>query len=445
MARLNEGSSFDAICPELVDRILDKLVVAEGGANWRDLASVNKAFRESACRCSQTLVIGKDTSSGPWCVWPNTYQLNLQVADAASGTCNTAQVRALRKEIALHPRLSGLLIKDRLAAEGLWPAVSRFRWTSFVGHQGEAWHFFALLSGAKVSLKKLVLNLSKVTRSLNLYDDILRIVRAFPNLEELTLGIPEGTNCSGSSTWRPDDGKPNKLHSITFSEYYFPDWWRAFELLPSCLTNLTKLSFQCYDRPSVLQPPVNMKSLFSYFTLLQTVSIDVRSGEAPFLLLENVAAHCPGNLRNLRLFVPAPSDHSPSAPGALSLSKLQNSCPELERLIISCGEVATLPKFKKLVLESGLERDKDTGSKEFLESLRKSALVLEETKMEIAPESMSGRSCSTLDLTMFRFIVPVRWPWSSTLVRQSGFDKKQRLLGEERTVQSWCDAFCYKI
>ncbi|GAQ87628.1 hypothetical protein KFL_003660080 [Klebsormidium nitens] len=129
-------SVFDALYPELLDCILRRAAVHSSRA-WKRLALVNKAFQDSALRCSGTLVLrrGGLLTKGPLKLRP------LQGAEACA---------ALSKEIGARPRVSRLVLKgDVKLAAAFLPAILEFgaRWISLETLQLDV-HYDKTLSSA---------------------------------------------------------------------------------------------------------------------------------------------------------------------------------------------------------------------------------------------------------------------------------------------------------
>jgi hypothetical protein len=100
---MDRGSVFDLVCPDLLDSIVEKAASGDSPSKAEHLAGVNRAFRASACRCSQTLVIRK---------------LGEKKRLEAQRAC-----RLLSKEMGMRPKLSKLVVRNGASAVDIWAAV----------------------------------------------------------------------------------------------------------------------------------------------------------------------------------------------------------------------------------------------------------------------------------------------------------------------------------
>jgi hypothetical protein len=161
-----KSSASDLLCPELMDNIVER-VARDSPSSLKQLARVDRAFRDATRRCSQTLVIWRPLKRGE------------------------EQRRAARacKEMSLRPKLSKLVVKigdTNKVNAGLWEAVSTFQWTSIVTNmsRGRCVKFF---SSSRSSLRSLTIIFRRVPCQPRIEPNIRPLVQAFPNLEELTV------------------------------------------------------------------------------------------------------------------------------------------------------------------------------------------------------------------------------------------------------------------
>lgn len=384
MAPRNEESPFELLCPELVDRVLVR-VVADKGLTLEEMAKVSQTFRDSAWRFSRKLTL---TGSGEENAWrENPTPPTLQVAEGASGVDDEA-VKALSEAIRLRPGLSTLVI-DRKASEDLWPAIESYAWTSVMLH---CVAFPPPLSGSRMTLKRFSVTLRGLIKR-DAVEYVRRYLEAFPLLENLMLSIPEGAVLSAEEEdprLRPEV-QANKLSSLTFAGGPFGEWWNAFMAPPASSTNLERLSFRCYYYHPSQAPPPETRRVCSNFTRLQSLSLDIWTDHSARFLLESLTEHC-HFLRHLQVFAgPDEITRATQNKEPLRLWKLVENCPDLERLVISQTEVAkTYEDFGQLALEHGIVprgRDEDLRSSCKMQYL---VMILKESAVDAY---QSSRTC----------------------------------------------------
>lgn len=433
MARCN-AVAFEALCPELIDRILER-VVAERGSTWKALATVNKAFLDSFRRCSKSLVIEsqKGKMEAPE---PGSLQSNLQIAVLFERQ-ERAQSKAFVKELKLRPRLSRLIMRETRPLADILSALSQVHWSSVTTHPCDAWHVLKFLSGSKSSLKKLDLKLGDCFFR-DLYDDIQRIMRAFPALESLKLNVSEKRHdYSVEGPWRLG-ASPNNLRDLAIAGVTFSPWWEPFRALPACLTGLSRLSFKCDDTSPILPPKLKSLAIGLDFTCLQTLSLEIRTLQSTLAVLESVTEHCPC-LRDLQVCaIPKRFERitAPEYEKQLQISALVKKCPALERLVISWGQVLASGDFLELLLSGGFETDAP-----YLvdrDVFRAMIVLLRESSIEA---ELLEQSTSLKSVSLFRFLFPTCSPWSSLRLDNPRF--KKWLLGERRNENLWCKIFCW--
>jgi hypothetical protein len=160
-------SSFDSLCPELLDSIFERVATDDPPA-LKQLARVNTAFSDAAKKCNQALVL-RPLKKKP-------------IQDALHA------YEVLSEGLRLRPKLSRLVVKQG-APTGRLGAVATVAWRSAsiaegpLGPPPSAVQCAQRLSAARVSLRSLDLTSS----SFHLSEDIPGIVGFFPNLENLKL------------------------------------------------------------------------------------------------------------------------------------------------------------------------------------------------------------------------------------------------------------------
>jgi hypothetical protein len=175
MAHENGGvSSFDSLCPELLDSIFEK-VARDDPPALKQLGRVDTAFSDAAKKCHQALVLR-----------PLKMQQQPQEAPHA--------FEVLSEELRSRPKITRLVVK-RGAPTGLLGAVATVAWRSASieerpsGPPLSAVQCAQRLSAARISMRSLDLTSSRF----HLWEDIPSIVDFFPNLEDLRL---RGQVCS---------------------------------------------------------------------------------------------------------------------------------------------------------------------------------------------------------------------------------------------------------
>jgi hypothetical protein len=170
---LERASSFDLLCPELLDLIFEK-AARDNPLPLKQLARVNTAFSDAAKRYAQALVLRT---------------LEKKPTQEAPHACEV-----LEEELRSRPKLSRLVVKEG-APTSLLGAVATVAWRSASIKEGpsvpplSAVQCAQRLSAARVSMRSLDLTSS----SFHLSEDIPSIVEYFPNLEHLQLC---GQSCS---------------------------------------------------------------------------------------------------------------------------------------------------------------------------------------------------------------------------------------------------------
>lgn len=426
MALRNDESPFEALCPELVERVLD-MVVADKRSPLRELAQVNKTFREYARRCTRTLKLTSDSVKG---VTGKTHK-GWQVAELGFGKHDKAEV--LFEALRSRPRLSTLVLEEG-AYGGLWQALSKYAWSSVaVDHVDAEWYSFPPLSGSKFTLKTLSLGLKdRYNLRRDVFKDIQRILHAYPMLETLSLsnrGYLEFT----AGPWR-SQLQASKLSSLTFSGGHLNNWWDVFGVLPACSTALASLNFQCYyDHPAQARLPQPVRTLCSQFTRLQTIFLDVWTSHSARFVVESLTRLC-RYLQHLEVFAnPNTINIRTEYREPLRIWKIVESCPELEHLVVSQAEiVGSDGEFQKLALQHEVVSKETTSW-----NVSRSVLILNDN----AIEAESSTSASSLkEIRLFRCIVAPYTSWVC-LRRDDPRIKEYSLLGQDETVQSWCKCF----
>lgn len=421
------GSIFDALHPELLDCILRR-AAGHSSSTWKRMSLVNKAFQESAQRCSETLALrrGGQLTKGPLKLRP------LQGAEACA---------ALSKELGARARVSRLVLKgDAKTVAAYLPAILEYgdRWISLevdVPEQKFA-RVVELLPKLQGSLRRLRISVrrkytgysyrvSESTANL----DIGNVVRAFPDLESLSIKGPhllQARKREEDSTVA-EDLLCSNLTSLSISQ---PGVWnlqQALSYLPAaCVLNLRSLRVQCaVASPFRLPGFIAQHTCHSPLTQLQALRLDVRYTQTPSdVLLKEVAERCMC-LRQLSIFFSPCSSYNPRPP-APNLPNFAEKCPDLERLVISQGGMVARSEFVELSHESGL-------------AVRWSAadtkiLILEDGDNEHA-EVRCGKDCS---VTFFTCIVSY---WANS-IDLNDLEIRKRAFGKPAAVRKWCDAFC---
>lgn len=319
-----EGDSFDMLCPELLDIIVQKAAEMNPRGLER-LSQVSKAFWDSSRRCSRALVLhspGRRLRSESETTQP------LGVEEACS---------SLIKQMSLRPNLSKLVLNKGAETHLRQAALTGVRWSSVEADcacEQSIESFIELLLPSKVFLRKLDLD---SIHSLRGYVDshIQDLLRAFPGLETLTLrGRRRILNGSGIKFESVD----NRLTSLDFANMDFQNLRDASLYLPDSLCYLCSLRLRwgtCNLSPD--WPPAKFVRL-PQLTHLQTLRVDIFYGWSSQLnsLLNDVAAHCP-SLK--RLFVHVSPYHTAERIGDRSVlhlpPHLSEKCPELEQIVIS--------------------------------------------------------------------------------------------------------------
>ncbi|GAQ88654.1 hypothetical protein KFL_004490010 [Klebsormidium nitens] len=406
------GVSFEALCPELLDCILQK-AIKKHPISLKHLVRVNKAFRDSAWRCTTTLVIPNPRFRGN----------DESEADVSA---------ALLEETKLRPNLSKLVTGSEVEGR-LWPALSAVRWSSMEASisEGSISGFVKLHLVSRDSLRRLEIALDGCWRY---HYDILYFLQAFPMLESLIL---RGERCFPGPSWA-HTGKdyerlmenPNSLTSLDFTDIDFEDLAHASSFLPASLRDLRCLRLQCgKDRYNVensgsARPALPFDVLSTPLAHLQTLRLDAWDHRSSGSMLEKVAQSCP-NLQ--RLFLHA-SPHSTDRCTAavrpiLQLPEFSEKCPDLKELVISRGEVIWRGHFLALAREHGLK----------MRTSESKILIVDDERCE--GRERCGALCS---VTVLRCILPHKAPW----IDWDDTETRKRAVGEEATVRKWCKAFC---
>jgi hypothetical protein len=321
MAQSRNGSvsSFDLLCPELLNDIVEK-VAKDDPASLKQLAKVNKAFLEAEQKCRQTLVIRG---------WP---QNGAQKRERAA-----VERRQLSKELSERPKVSKLILTGE-APTSLLTALSRIHWKSAtIGtcglHLPEV-QCAQRLSGARSSLRTSVLTSSSV----KLYKDIRCMVEFFPNLQALTL---RGMICYNSDpqlvfspvcrSLPPDDINVNlerlDVSHLKLSSHLYSQLPRVLR----CLKNLKSLktwAFDGFTDFTLLDDHVHLSRLQCLHLELFTTYLPGDNS-----VLQSVASHCP-SLEKLIIVSTRPYLETQSEE-PVNILNLLDKCPNLEHLFIS--------------------------------------------------------------------------------------------------------------
>jgi hypothetical protein len=404
-------SAFDLICPDLLDCIVEKAASGKSGPSTLEhLARVNKAFRASARRCSQTLktLVIRKFGKKNWL--------------EAQRAC-----KLLSKEMGMRPNLSRLVVRNGASTADLWAAVSAIQWTSFKGYvhvKGPSWvrDYISSIPVARTSLKTINLNLgsSKVEfRTFNLDSDIRSLVQALPKLEELTLcearihvNGPFGSRRPEEQGLEPDaDGSYltslDILRSSVFRSYCSP---RHFMHLKH-LSALSSLKFRCWPHDVTWGVSFWPNDSFRW-EHLQTLHRVVCTEILRAFMLQSVAKQCP-NLCYLALSSSPPNEKfATPAGGRFSILDTIEKCPKLERLFISRGEMVGKAVFQQLVQEIKGSGSAMEGIAEITPARRPRKLLIREFG-----EDSAAASCLK-ECRLYQAVLPIGQRFSTRVKRR---------------------------
>jgi hypothetical protein len=327
MAPKNGGvSSFDSLCPELLDSIFEK-VARDDPPALKQLARVNNAFSDAAKKCHQALVLRP---------------LKKRQPQEAPHACNILSEELMSSR----PRLSKLVLKKG-ASTSLLGAVATVAWRSARIADGSsgpplsAVQCAQRLSAARISMRSLDLTSS----SFHLSKDIPSIVDFFPNLEDLRL---RGQFRSGQRLLTLDDVRTRSLNSLDVSLLSSTDTSTIYErsvVLLSAVRSLKGIS-------SLVMKDEGLLQLYpEAFRGLKCLNLEL-VGQLESLnnsLLQTLVEQCP-NLERLILY----SGKAMASQQPLDVLSVLAKCPQLERLAISRAKVST--DFVWEVLNRGIMR-----------------------------------------------------------------------------------------
>lgn len=403
-------STVDKLCPEVLACILGKAAQVNF-QSLKELARVNKSFREATCRCATTLVLRQKGSS------------RTESNGADSRAC-----AALSQEMKLRPNVSKLKV-DWEGVEALpgslWPALCEVRWTSLdvrLSRKKGTDNFFRRLQASELSLRTLKLG----SENSILDTDIERIVHAFPKLESLTLRelckvVKRSPALGGACETSKATDSLSSLHlALPVS-----DLADAAILLPNSLQALRNLRIECYI---FVSPRTSSISVDSPLKRIQSLRIDAWDQSLCNPILQDVVQNCP-SLQQLVLYgSPYSTLQRTFTLPSISLPDFRCRCPDLREIVISRGEV--LPGY--LILRK-LARDYRRG---WPSDLKLRTILLEVDKdywiSSAQPPSLKVR------VRIFRCVVPL----GSPELKWGDPETPKRFVGEARAVRSWCKTFC---
>jgi hypothetical protein len=401
-------SSFDSLCPELLDSIFEK-VARDDPPALKQLARVNTAFSDAAKRCHQALVLRP---------------LKKKQTQEARHACRT-----LSEQLASsRPKLSKLVVKKG-APTSLLGAAATVAWRSASiagGSSGpplSAVQCAQRLSAARVSMKILDLTSS----SFHLIEDIESIVDFFPNLEHLKLC---GQFCR--QRFQVDDMR-SSLKSLDVS------------LLSSTGTS------------TIVERSVFLNVLVVRF-LKGSISSLVMKDEGPFQLFQ-IFPEIFGGLKRLNLEL---VDQLESLNNSL-LQNLVEQCPLLEQLILYSGKamaseqpldvlsvLAKYPQLERLaisrarvsrdfvweVLNRGIMR---RACMQAPSAVLSKILVEREKGLEDLVREDQLLVCRLKEFSIFT--TTVSDSSAAPVLRQDRLNIRKQAIGDAGVVQSWWDTF----
>jgi hypothetical protein len=411
MAQSQNGgvSSFDLLCPELLDDIVEK-VAKDDPASLKELAKVNKAFLEAEQKCRQTLIIR----------W---LQNGMQKRGRAAVEC-----RQLSKELSERPKVSKLILTGE-APTSLLTVLSRIHWKRVTigacGPNLPGVQCALRLSGARSSLRTLVLTSS----SIELYTDIRCMVDFFPNLQDLTL---RGMVCSEyrrlvsspvGRSLKPDNinGNLERLDVSRLSLLY------ASAQLPrvlKCLKNVKSWKTWAHHFGQITLPDNHF-----FMARLQRLHLKMLRQSLNNFVLQSVANHCP-SLEQLIIFSESPCFKRLSEE-PLDILSVLDKCPSLERFFISCAETYKQTHFLCRASELGITSiASDLLSKTLIErAISLDALV-------------SDNPARNFNLKEFSIFLTIFQQFRECRINQNRPDFREQVIGEPAAIQSWCETFC---
>lgn len=409
---------FDIVCPDVLDCIVQKAVKADPSCLKR-LEQVNRAFRDSAKRCSRTLILRQFRKK----VKPRKLE-PLKGEKACAALC---------KEISLRTSLSELVVRE--GGVSFSRAIYNQRWNSVDARSSEQRlpRFCKLYKASKESLRRLEIELTGFAW-IN-PEDLELIVRAFPQLEHLTIRgdrqpsvVPEMDYMKYCTDL---EGTSNGLTSLDFGDILFYDMADVCLHLPACLQNLRSLRLRCdsyignFSNPPALSPNVLSLSPLKHLTFLR---LDAWNDyETSAFSLQNVGRYCP-SLQRLVLHASPGIGTGICSSGKRRFLRfsdaLKSTWPDLQQLLISRTEIISGPDFSELLHPY-------CGSNLGIKEMRSKIIILKDERCE----KRCGPLCS---VTAFRCLLARHAPW----IDWDDPKTQERLLGKAKVVQLWYEAFC---
>jgi hypothetical protein len=415
---MDRGSVFDLVCPDLLDSIMEKAASGDSPSTLEHLAGVNRAFRASAIRCSQTLV--------------NLQAWEEETAGSTAGTQTSLQGDGHASK-AFQIRGEKRRKCSRYLGSGV--VISMDERQGLFARGGPSWvqDHIASISVARTSLKTINLNLgSSKFRKFDLDSDIRSLVQAFPKLEELTLCEAFLHNSLFSKSPQEQaleaDAEGSNVTSLDILRssvlffYHLPEFGKRKHL-----TALSSLKFRYYPY-NVIRGVLFYPDDSFWWKHLHTLHLGMDEVILRNFMLQSMAKQCP-NLSYLALSsTPPDEDFATPARERFSILDTIEKCPKLERLFISRGKMVGKTVFQRLVQET----ENPSGSA--IEEIAEIKLARRSRKLLIREfwEDSAAAPCLK-ECRLYQAILPIGQRFATRV--------KRKVIGEVSAVQGWCKTF----